>query len=153
MLGRTPYLDLLSRPAPSDREAVHLAMREADVLPLAERTVASLSGGERQKAYLAMLLAQDTPCVLLDEPTSYLDADAKRQLLANVKSLAAENKAVLAVLHDLNDAIRVADDVLLLSDGELIFSGSVAEFIASDLATLHFGLARHDSADALPFYY
>ena len=154
MLGRTPHLGLLSRPTDLDRRAVAEAMAATATEPLSERSVCSLSGGERQRAYLAMLLAQEAPLVLLDEPTTYLDADARKQLLALLFRLSHEHKkTVLCVLHDLNDAIRVADDILLLEDGRLTFSGSVNDFLASDLPVSHFGLSRHDTGDGLPFYY
>lgn len=154
MLGRTPYLGLLSHPSSADREAVTTAMRDTGLLPLRERRVASLSGGERQRAYLAMLLAQSTPCILLDEPTTYLDADTRKQLLSLLGSLSRRHqKTVLAVLHDINDAIRIADDIALLAGGHLEFYGTVESFLEARLPETHFGLERHPSDGVLPFFY
>ena len=153
-LGRLPHISPLSRLAEDDRDAVLRAMQETDVLSLAERAVRELSGGERQRAPLAMALCQGAPLLLLDEPTTYLDTDARRGFLTLLSRLVrAEKKAALCVLHDLNDAIRMADDIALLADGRTVFFGSVSAFIDSGLAKTHFGLTPHATDDQFPFYY
>ena len=153
-LGRVPHIPPLSRLGATDRDAVLRAMEATDVLPLAERAVRELSGGERQRAHLAMALCQEAPLLLLDEPTTYLDTDARRGFLALLSRLVREEKkAALCVLHDLNDAIRMADDIALLENGRLVFFGSTSAFIDSSLAKTHFGLTAHATDDEFPFYY
>ena len=153
-LGRLPHLAPLSRLGEGDRNAVLHAMEATDVLPLAERPVRELSGGERQRAHLAMALCQEAPLLLLDEPTTYLDTDARRGFLALLSRLVREEgKAALCVLHDVNDAIRTADDIALLENGRLVFFGEVSAFIDNGLAKTHFGLTPHATDGAFPFYY
>lgn len=153
-LGRTPHQSLLSRPSAADREAVERALACCDLAPLAERRLEGLSGGERQRAYLSMLLATEAPLLLLDEPTTYLDADARRGILSLLCRLSREEgRGVAVVLHELNDAIRYADDIALLAAGQLVFYGTVTQFLATDLAERHFGLTRHAVGGDLPFFY
>lgn len=154
-LGRTPYRPLLSHATSTDIAVTETALEAVGLLPLAERLLPTLSGGERQRAYLAMILAQEAPLILLDEPTSYLDADARHTILTLLRNISTQrNRTALVVLHDVNDAIRLADDLLLLSDGQLLFHGERERFLAEKLPERAFGLARHDTeTDPLPFYY
>lgn len=153
-LGRLPHMPLFSRMSDTDRAAVDTAMRLTDILHLADMSVSTLSGGERQRAYLAMALAQEAPLLLLDEPTTYLDIDARRAFLSLlVRIVRTEAKAALCVLHDINDAVRLADDIALLEGGRLAYFGSAAEFMEKGIPEKHFGLSAHKTADALPFYY
>ncbi|MBQ2719597.1 MAG: ABC transporter ATP-binding protein [Clostridia bacterium] len=154
LLGRSPHRRLLSRLSRTDRAAVSHALEVTGLMPLAERSVHSLSGGEQRRAFFATLLAQDTPLLLLDEPTAHLDAAARRHLLSLVSRVAREEgRTVLCVLHELSDAVRLADRVLVLDNGQLAFDGTTAEFIASPLPEHHFGTTRHHGEDGLPLYY
>ena len=127
-LGRTPHTGMDGRLSLTDRQAVTAAMESAKVTPLADRAVSSLSGGEKQRAFLAMLIAQDTPTLLLDEPATFLDADAARTLYGLMTELShARGKTLLAVMHDLSAAIRVADDIAVLDKGRLLFHGTVGQ--------------------------
>lgn len=153
-LGRLPHRSPLSRMSEEDLGAVHAAMEATGVLPLAKLPADRISGGERQRAYLAMALAQEAPLLLLDEPTTYLDADARCGFLGLLTRLVRdEGKAALCVLHDVNDAIRTADAIALLDGGRLAFFGSVASFIDGGLPEAFFGLTAHHTSDELPFYY
>ncbi|HEY58573.1 MAG TPA: heme ABC transporter ATP-binding protein [Anaerolineae bacterium] len=123
-LGRTPYLDWLGSLGQRDHQAVARALRLTQLEPLAERLLGHLSGGEQQRVLLARALAQETPVLLLDEPTTHLDLRHQMQILALVQRLARqENLAVLMVLHDLNLAARFADQVALLHQGRLVTLG------------------------------
>lgn len=153
-LGRLPHMPPFSRLSVYDRTTVLEALKATDALSLAERPVHALSGGERQRAHLAMAIAQGAPLLLLDEPTTYLDTDARRSFFSLLAGLVrSEGKAALCVLHDINDAIRLADDIALLENGRLVFFGSTAVFIEGNLPTKHFGLVAHKTAGDLPFYY
>lgn len=117
--GRFPYLGLSRQMTPRDRAAVRQAMQDAGVLPWAGRDLRELSGGERQRVYLAMALAQGGDAILLDEPTTYLDAAAQFELLERLRALAGQGKAVIVVLHDLPQALQYSDRVAVLAGGRL----------------------------------
>jgi iron complex transport system ATP-binding protein len=120
LLGRTPYMNWFGRPGAADVALAQRAMEMTRVARLAERRVGELSGGEQQRVLLARALAQATPLLLMDEPTTHLDLQHQSSLLNLVKRLAGEcNLAVLVVLHDLNLAGLYADRVALLVDGQV----------------------------------
>jgi iron complex transport system ATP-binding protein len=130
LLGRTPYLGWLGRASPPDHERVHYALERTQLLPLAERHVGELSGGEQQRVLLARALAQDTPVLLLDEPTTYLDLQHRESLIQLIRELAVhKHLAVLMVLHDLNLAGMYADRVVLLVEGEVQAIGTPLEVL------------------------
>jgi len=134
LLGRTPYLNFLGQLSAKDHEIARSALAKVDALAFAERRVGELSGGEQQRVLLARALAQSTPVLLLDEPTTHLDLQHQIGLLDLVHRLARqENLTVLIALHDLNLAARYADSVALIVDGELKAQGSPAEVLRPDL--------------------
>ena len=122
--GRFPYLGLSRTPGRADLEAVDRAMAAVNVQAFAGRDLRRLSGGERQRVYLALLLAQDTRYVLLDEPTTYLDASAQFSVMENLKCMSQDGKCVIAVLHDLNLALSFADEICLLDQGRIAAFGA-----------------------------
>ncbi len=138
-LGRTPYLGWLGTPGPKDRAAVERALALTDLRPLADRLLGHLSGGEQQRVLLARALAQETPVLLLDEPTAHLDLRHQVAILALVQRLARQQGlAVLLVIHDLNLAARFADQVALLHHGHLVALGSPqAVFTPQRLAAVY----------------
>lgn len=130
LLGRTPYLGWMGRAGDQDHERVRYALERTQMLPLADRLVGELSGGEQQRVLLARALAQDTPVMLLDEPTTHLDLQHCESLVNLVRELAlGKNLAVLMVLHDLNMASLYADRISLLVDGRIQATGSPAEVL------------------------
>lgn len=129
--GRFPYLSYPRRYRKEDYETADLAMEWTGVSHLAGRLVPQLSGGERQKVYLAMALAQDTPVILLDEPTTYLDIEHQLELMELVSRLRQAGKAVVMVLHDLNLALRWGDLAVLLQDGRLVAAGTPEQLYRS----------------------
>ena len=122
--GRFPYLGLSRTPGRADLDAVERAMAAVNVQDFAGRDLRQLSGGERQRVYLALLLAQDTRYVLLDEPTTYLDASAQFSVMENLKCMSQDGKCVIAVLHDLNLALSFADEICLLDQGRIAAFGA-----------------------------
>ena len=122
--GRFPYLGLSRTPGKDDLDAVERAMAAVNVQAFAGRDLRQLSGGERQRVYLALLLAQDTRYVLLDEPTTYLDASAQFSVMENLKCMSQDGKCVIAVLHDLNLALSFADEICLLDQGRIAAFGA-----------------------------
>jgi ABC-type cobalamin/Fe3+-siderophores transport system ATPase subunit len=134
LLGRTPYLNFLGQVSAKDEKIVRNALRKVDALGLAERRVGELSGGEQQRVLLARALAQSTPILLLDEPTTNLDLHYQESFMQIVrKRTHEENLAVLIALHDLNLAARYADRVALLVSGEIEAVGTPQQVLTPEL--------------------
>lgn len=144
-LGRNPYVDAAGRLSPEDRRMVSEALRAAGMEEFADRSLKELSGGERQRAFLAMLLAQNTRILLMDEPTTYLDVDARRDLRELIRTLAQkQKKTLMVVLHDLNEAVELADDVVILKNGETCFCGDVQACLDAHILEDCFHVTRRD---------
>lgn len=147
--GRNPYLDITGRLTETDRRAVAAALADADAQALTHRYVDTLSGGEKQRIALAMLLAQNTPIALLDEPTAHLDQGYEAAFLRTLTQLkTSRKKTFLVVLHDLTAAARYADDLLVLDRGELIFSGTKDACLESGVLEDVFALKRFTFEEA-----
>ncbi|USD68258.1 ABC transporter ATP-binding protein [Vibrio sp. SCSIO 43136] len=137
--GRYPWHGLLGRLSSKDKQAIQRAMELTATSQYADRLVETLSGGERQKVWLAMLIAQETKYLLLDEPLSALDIAHQIEALKLIKSLAKElNLGVLIVIHDINMAGRFCDEIVALHQGKLIARGAVSEvFNAEQLSEIY----------------
>ncbi len=122
--GRSPWLPLWGRLSKQDNAIVDAAMERTRTASLATSHVTRLSGGQRQRAFLAMMLAQDTPVVLLDEPTTWLDINHQVELMGLMQALRDEGKTVITVLHDLNQASRYCDHLVLLAKGNIAAQGT-----------------------------
>lgn len=129
--GRFPYLSYPRRYGREDYAAVDRALEAADALDLADRFLPELSGGQRQKVYLAMALAQETELLLMDEPTTYLDVRHQLETLALTRRLADSGRAVVLALHDLCLALTLADEVAVLGEGRLLALGEPEEIFQS----------------------
>ena len=139
--GRSPYSARLST---EEREEVRAAMQRLGIGELTGRRVSTLSGGEKQKVFLAMLLVQDTPLVLLDEPTTYMDLPFKSVFFSVLQELKEKKKTVLFVSHDLSDGIASSDHVLVLEEGGIRFAGSRKECLNACVLERAFGAARYE---------
>ncbi|MFC8306434.1 ABC transporter ATP-binding protein [Streptomyces olivaceus] len=131
--GRFPHRTLLSPRSEQDESAVREAMAAAEVTELADRPVQELSGGQRQRVWIAMALAQETPYLLLDEPTSFLDITHQYQLLHLLARLRDQGRTVVAVLHDINQACRFADHLVAMRDGKVVAEGSPGDIVDAAL--------------------
>lgn len=153
--GRFPHLGYPRRYRPEDYQAVHAALEQMDATALADRLLPRMSGGERQKIYLAMALAQDTGAVFLDEPTTYLDVGHQQEVMAVARRLADQGKTVVMVLHDLCLALRWADQVAVLSQGRLQTVGTAEEVYRSGVLERVFGvtLGRVETGAGWRYYY
>ena len=107
---------------------------------LADKRLTVLSGGQRQRAFLAMVIAQDTPIVLLDEPTTYLDINHQVELMHLMHELQTQGKKVIAVLHDLNQASRYCDHLVMLANGRVMAQGAPDEVMKPELLKTVFGV-------------
>jgi iron complex transport system ATP-binding protein len=129
LLGRTPHLGYLATEGRRDREAAATALGRLDLERFARRPLASLSGGEAQRAVLARAMAQQAPLLLLDEPTTALDVGRQQQVLELVEELRQEGLTVLSAMHDLTLAGQYADRLTMLVDGCVVASGTPAEVL------------------------
>ncbi|MBU1865426.1 MAG: heme ABC transporter ATP-binding protein [Actinobacteria bacterium] len=130
MMGRYPHRE--ATPA-DDAISVETAMERGDVGHLRERLYPTLSGGEQARVSFARVLAQETPILLLDEPSASLDVRHQELVMAVLRTLTGSGAAVAAVLHDLNLAARHADRVAVMSGGRIVEVGLTAEVLRSDL--------------------
>lgn len=139
--GRHPYQSLFQQWRTSDEVAVADALAATRVTDLSGRLVDELSGGQRQRVWLSMLLAQQTPIMLLDEPTTFLDIAHQIDLLELFLRLNRETgRTVVAVLHDLNQAARYADHLVAMSAGTIRGVGSPADLLTPALVAEVFGV-------------
>jgi len=139
--GRYPHQKFIRQWSVEDEAAVVGAMEATKITPLSHRLVDELSGGQRQRVWVAMVLAQQTPMLLLDEPTTYLDIAHQIELLELLSALnARDGHTVVAVLHDLNHACRYASHIIAMRDGQILAEGAPAEIITADLVEEAFGL-------------
>jgi iron complex transport system ATP-binding protein len=130
MMGRYPYLSPLSPAQKRDEEAVERALDITGTVPFKNRTLRTLSGGERQKVYIAAALAQETPIMLLDEPATFLDWRHQSEVMKLLKKINVECGAtILAVNHDLNSAAHWSDRIIALKNGRTLSTGTPQELI------------------------
>ncbi len=145
--GRQPHLSPLRQWSRSDDEAVRSALEATHTADLAGRRVEELSGGQRQRVWVAMLLAQQTPWLLLDEPTTYLDIGHQYELLDLFARLNAAGTSVVAVLHDLNQAARYASHMVVMHRGRVHASGPPERVLTAELVEEVFALKCRVSPD------
>jgi len=141
-MGRFPYhrwWEWFERAA--DDEAVDRALAAVRIDVLRERLFATLSAGERQRVWIALGLAQETPILLLDEPTSHFDVRVAHEILALLRGLTRAGKTVVCALHDLNEAAAYADRIALLGDGRLMAFERPATLLDSPLLERAYGIA------------
>lgn len=153
--GRYSLHGPLDADTAEDREVARRVLTEVGLLDRADDGILSISGGERQRAILARALAQETPLLLLDEPTTHLDIAHQIDLLDRVRRLARERQVtVVAALHDLNLAARYADRIVVLSRGLRVADGVPAEVLSTDLLAQVWGVDAElgvDRATGLPY--
>ncbi|MFB7994430.1 ABC transporter ATP-binding protein [Streptomyces sp. NPDC056002] len=139
--GRYPHQGLLRQWSADDERIVQESMAATGVAELADRFVDELSGGQRQRVWIAMALAQQTPLLLLDEPTTYLDIQHQIDVLDLCAELHEEQgRTLVAVLHDLNHAARYATHLIALRGGEVIAEGAPGDIVTADLVERLFGM-------------
>lgn len=130
--GRIPYLKMLSSLSADDHQIIRQALSQVKISDLADKLVTQLSGGQKQKVLIAMALAQTTDTIILDEPTTFLDLKNQYELLEMLKQLNHQKKTIIAVLHDLNQAITYSDQLILMKDGQIYDYGPPKEVINND---------------------
>lgn len=140
LLGRSPFVSYAGSESRHDLEVARAALRRLDLTDFAERDLSSLSGGERQRAILARALAQEARVLLLDEPTTALDAGRQQQVLELVDELRVEQGlTVLSAMHDLTLAGQYAGRLVLLAHGGVVAQGQASEVLTVETIAEHYG--------------
>ena len=138
--GRYPHQSFFRQWSKSDEEAVIGAMEATRVMDLSGRLVDELSGGQRQRVWIAMVLAQETPILLLDEPTTFLDIAHQIELMDLLADLNRQGRTIVAVLHDLNHACRYASYLIAMKGGAIVAEGDPSAIVTERLVEDVFGL-------------
>ena len=138
--GRYPHQSFFRQWSKADEEAVIMAMGATRITDLSGRPVDELSGGQRQRVWIAMVLAQETPILLLDEPTTFLDIAHQIELLDLLADLNGNGRTIVAVLHDLNHACRYATHLIAMKDGAIVAEGNPSAIVTEQLVEDVFGL-------------
>ncbi len=131
--GRAPYLNQFGVLRQHDHQKVEQAMQQAKVSDLSDQYIDQLSGGQLQRVWIALVLAQDTDIILLDEPTTYLDICHQFELLNLMVELNRQGKTIVVVMHDLNQACRYADNLVIMKAGKVITKGYPEDVFTSKM--------------------
>ncbi len=141
LMGRTPYMNWNGKASREDKEFVQEAMKQTDVERFKDQLCGELSAGERQRVILARALAQNTPVLLMDEPTSHLDLRYQIEFLELTRTLGLNyGKTVLVAMHDLNLAARFGDLILAMENGRTAAFGTVEEILQASILSSIYGL-------------
>ncbi|HCW3283021.1 TPA: ABC transporter ATP-binding protein [Listeria monocytogenes] len=147
--GRLPYKNWRMTRTKEDDLAVERALVQTELTEKAEKFVDSLSGGERQRVFIATALVQDTPVLLLDEPTTFLDMYFQLEILELVKRLnQEENLTIVMILHDLNQALTYSDHLIVMKNGEVVAKGEPGELLTTELIAETYGVVAEVLSDA-----
>lgn len=153
--GRFPYLSYPRHYRLEDKQIAEKCLEQLDILDLKDVSMKTMSGGQRQKVYLAMTLAQDTPIVLMDEPTTFLDVSHQIQTMKQARSMAASGKTIVMVLHDLPLAMQTADYLAVMNKGKLVQFGTPEEVFEENKLNEIFGITicRFQTEKGFKYYY
>jgi iron complex transport system ATP-binding protein len=131
--GRYPYQRYGMGLSQKDKDRVDYALREIHIEQFRNNSILHLSGGQKQKVYIALALAQDTDIIILDEPTTYLDINVRFEIMDLVKRLNQSGKTIVMVLHDLDLALEYSDNIILMDQGRIVIQGPKQEVIESKM--------------------
>lgn len=140
-LGRLPHRSHFAAPSPADEATIDTALACTDASHLADRPMNAMSGGERARVMLARVLAGAPEWLLADEPLASLDPAHQLDILALLRAQADRGTGVVAVLHDLTQAARLGDQIVVLKDGNLLEAGLPADVLTAPLLANAFGIA------------
>ena len=140
MHGRFPHLSYPRRYRKEDIAITEQVMEQLGIAHMAQKQLATLSGRERQRAYIAMLLAQNSDIICMDEPTTYLDISHQLDIMETLNSLKQKGKTLVVILHDLNLAMRYADQIFVMESGNMLYDGNVDSLYNRGLIDEIFGV-------------
>lgn len=152
MHGRFPYLGYPRRYSDEDRETAEKAILSAGIRDIADKPLTELSGGQLQKAHIAMRLAQDTEYIFFDEPITYLDIKYQLEFAELMLKLRESGKTVIAVLHDINMALEYSDGIALISGGTLAAADTPKNVLKSGAIESVFGVKLYGSEPGRYFF-
>lgn len=138
--GRYPYTGAFASLNARDHEAIEQAASKAGVEELLDNPATELSGGQRQRVWVAMTVAQETPILLLDEPTTYLDPAHQISILDLVRDLNKAGRTIVMVVHDMTHAARFADHIVAMRDGQVVATGDTDTVMSAALIAEVFGM-------------
>ena len=151
-MGRNPYVDIGHHFSDTDTKAVEESLAATGISHMRNDYIDCISGGERQKAYLALILAQQTRLLVLDEPATYMDMDYERQLMDTLVQLKTDmHKTVVAVMHNLNMAVRYAQRIVVMDNGKIVFEGSTEECLENQIIEQIFNVKKHLTENGIFF--
>ena len=139
--GRFPYLTYPRKYRETDVRIARQAMEQMGIAELSEQHMSRLSGGMRQKVYIAMALAGQAPAIVMDEPTTYLDIGQQVKFAETVRQLSKEGKTVVLVLHDILLALKISARIAALGEGKVIWSGTPGEMLEQNVSQRLYGVA------------
>lgn len=153
--GRFPYLEYPRRYGRKDYAVAGEAMEQMGIGELAQRPMSQLSGGMRQKVYIAMALAQQAPVIVMDEPTTYLDIGQQIRFGKMVRELSEKGKTVLLVLHDILFALKLSDRIAALEEGKIAGCGTPEEILAAGVVERLYGVKVRalETEKGIRYYY
>lgn len=144
LMGRSPYQTVVGRNTDEDGLLAEHAMEQVGIRHLQNKRADQISGGERQLVYLAMLLAQNTDFLILDEPTSFMDIANEERFLSLLSTLCHNcGKSILLVIHNLSMAVRIAEQIVILEQGNCVFQGSRSVCLQKEAIERYFSVRRH----------
>ena len=150
--GRFPHTPFPHRYGRMDREIAKAAMEKTGLLTFAERPLSSLSGGEKQKAMIAMALCQNSNFLLLDEPTAFLDPSHRVSLMEELTKLADDGKGILCILHDLPLALQYSHRIAVMQEGALVSFDTPEKTLKNGVLEKVFGIEVGKSTDGFYYY-
>ncbi len=153
--GRFPYLDYPRRYRERDYALAWEAMEQMDIGQIAQRHMAELSGGMRQKVYIAMALAQQAPVIVMDEPTTYLDIGQQFRFGEMARRLSREGKTLVLVLHDILLALKISDQIAALKEGKVLCRGTPEKILEAGVTRELYGVGVKpvETETGVQYYY
>lgn len=140
-MGRYPYIGRFASMSEKDHQLVAEALEETNLIPLKDRYVNELSGGELQRVIIARAIAQDTEIIVLDEPVSHLDIHYQYEIIRLLKKLCRKRKkTVITVLHDLNVTLNHCDHIFLIKDGSIMTQGEPLKALTEEVVHQVYGI-------------
>lgn len=127
--GRFPYLGFSKVLGKKDLEIIESALHQTDLWNKKDKLLSEISGGEKQRAYLAMVIAQNTKMILLDEPTSYMDIRHQLEIIDVLKNLKSQGRGIVLTSHDLPQSFSFCDKIYVLEKGKIVAQGKPDELV------------------------
>ena len=151
-MGRNPYLSLKAKLTDNDLYIIDQVISKLNIVNLKEKYLDELSGGQRQLVYLALQLTQDAPLMIFDEPSSFMDVNYEHFLLDILKEQKENNnKTIVLVMHNINQAIRYSDNIVVVDKGKIIFSGNKSDCLKQEVIEKTFNLKKYEIDDFIIF--